>query len=186
MSNVNADDLIGSVVEEYLQSDDGKALLTPLITDPNALAESILANYDDVEQQWANFGENKAGIIEAKRVAADAQSSVADLRTDVTSRFDKNEAAISERMVAYTDAAGGSAIYTLKAGIKYGGANYDAGMSVAVTINGSSVDTRFAVNANQFVVINGSGKNVYSPFVIKDGQVLISQAFIGEGWITNA
>lgn len=186
MSNVNADDLIGSVVEEYLQSDDGKALLTPLITDPNALAESILANYDDVEQQWANFGENKAGIIEAKRVAADAQSSVADLRTDVTSRFDKNEAAISERMVAYTDAAGGSAIYTLKAGIKYGGANYDAGMSVAVTINGNSVDTRFAVNANQFVVINGSGKNVYSPFIIKDGQVLINQAFIGEGWITNA
>lgn len=184
-TNSNADDLIGSVVEEYLQSDDGKALLTPLITDPNALAESILANYDDVEQQWANFGENKAGIIEAKRVAADAQSSVADLRTDVTSRFDKNEAAISERMVAYTDAAGGSAIYTLKAGIKYGGANYDAGMSVAVTINGNSVDTRFAVNANQFVVINGSGKNVYSPFIIKDGQALISQAFIGEGWITN-
>ncbi len=61
--------------------------------------------------------------------------------------------------------------------------NYDAGMSVAVTINGSQVNTRFAVNANQFVVINGSGNNVYSPFVIKDGQVLISQAFIGTAWI---
>ncbi len=70
--------------------------------------------------------------------------------------------------------------------MQYGGTQYDAGLSVAVTINGSSVDTRFAVNANQFVVINGSGKNVYSPFVIKDGQVLISQAFIGDGWINNA
>ncbi len=186
MSNVNADDLIGSVVEEYLQSDDGKALLTPLITDPNALAESILANYDDVEQQWANYGDNKAGVIQAKKVAADAQSSVAELNTTVTAEFAEQQAAIEEKLTAYADANGGSAIYTLKAGVQYGGTQYDAGLSVAVTINGSSVDTRFAVNANQFVVINGSGKNVYSPFVIKDGQVLISQAFIGEGWITNA
>ncbi len=34
-------------------------------------------------------------------------------------------------MTAYADANGGSAIYTLKAGISYGGVNYDAGMSVA-------------------------------------------------------
>jgi len=183
MSNVNANELIEDSFKEYLESDDGKALLEPLITDPQALAEDILANYDHVEQQWANFGENSAGIIEAKKVAADASSSVADLQTAVTSRFAQNEAAIAERMVAYTDAAGGSAIYTLKAGIKYGGTNYDAGMSVAVTINGTDVVTRFAVNANQFVVASGSGNSVFSPFIIKDGQVLINQAFIGTAWI---
>ncbi len=185
-SNTNADDLIASVFEDYLQSEDGKALLEPLITDPQALAETILANYDDVEQQWANYGDNRAGILEAKKVAADAESSVAQLETDVVAQFAQQQAAIQEKMTAYTDANGGSAIYTLKAGVKYGGANYDAGMSVAVTINGSEVTTRFAVNANQFVVASGSGNNVYSPFIIKDGQVLISQAFIGEGWITNA
>lgn len=185
-SNSNADDLIGSVFEEYLQSEDGKALLEPLITDPKALAETILANYDDVEQQWANYGDNRAGIIEAKKVAADAESSVAQLETDVVAQFAQQQAAIQEKMTAYTDANGGSAIYTLKAGVKYGGTNYDAGMSVAVTINGSEVTTRFAVNANQFVVASGSGNNVYSPFIIKDGQVLISQGFIGEGWIQNA
>lgn len=185
-SNTNADDLIASVFEDYLQSEDGKALLEPLITDPQALAETILANYDDVEQQWANYGDNRAGILEAKKVAADAESSVAQLETAVVAQFAQQQAAIQEKMTAYTDANGGSAIYTLKAGVKYGGANYDAGMSVAVTINGSEVTTRFAVNANQFVVASGSGNNVYSPFIIKDGQVLISQAFIGQGWITNA
>jgi predicted phage tail protein len=192
-SNSNADDLIGSVFEDYLQSEDGKALLEPLITDPKALAETILANYDDVEQQWANYGDNRAGIVEAKKVAADAQSSVAQLETNVVASFQStnaavsaNQAAIQEKMTAYADANGGSAIYTLKAGIKYGGTNYDAGMSVAVTINGTDVTTRFAVNANQFVVASGSGNNAYSPFIIKDGQVLISQAFIGEGWIQNA
>ena len=185
-SNSNANDLIGDSFQEFIESPDGQALLGPIITDPKALAEDILANYEHVDQQWAHFGENSAGILEAKNVAADAEKSVADLRTDVVAQFDQQQAAISERMIAYADANGGSAIYTLKAGIKYGGTNYDAGMSVAVTINGTEVVTRFAVNANQFVVASGSGNNVFSPFIIRDGQVLINQAFIGEGWITNA
>jgi len=185
-SNTNANDLIGDSFQEFIESPDGQALLEPIITDPKALAEDILANYEHVDQQWAHFGENSAGILEAKNVAADAEKSVADLRTDVVAQFDQQQAAISEKMTAYADASGGSAIYTLKAGIKYGGTNYDAGMSVAVTINGSQVITRFAVNANQFVVASGSGNNVFSPFIIRDGQVLINQAFIGEGWITNA
>lgn len=186
MSNANADDLIGSVVEEFMNSADGKALLEPLVTSPEAILQDVLATYDSVNQQWANYGENRAGIIQAQKVAADAQSSIASLRTDVTARFADQQAAIQQKMTAYADASGGSAIYTLKTGIKYGGVNYDAGLSVAVTINGTQVDTRVAVNANQFVVMSGSGNNVYSPFVIKDGQVLISQAFIGDGWINNA
>lgn len=186
MSNANADDLIGSVVEEFMNSADGKALLEPLVTSPEAILQDVLATYDSVNQQWANYGENRAGIIQAQKVAADAQSSIASLRTDVTARFADQQAAIQQKMTAYADASGGSAIYTLKTGIRYGGVNYDAGLSVAVTINGSQVDTRVAVNANQFVVMSGSGNNVYSPFVIKDGQVLISQAFIGDGWINNA
>lgn len=186
MSNANADDLIGSVVEEFMNSADGKALLEPLVTSPEAILQDVLATYDSVNQQWANYGQNRAGIIQAQKVAADAQSSIASLRTDVTAQFADQQAAIQQKMTAYADASGGSAIYTLKTGIRYGGVNYDAGLSVAVTINGTQVDTRVAVNANQFVVMSGSGNNVYSPFVIKDGQVLISQAFIGEGWITNA
>ena len=185
-SNTDANDLIGDVVEDFMNSPDGKALLEPLVTSPEAILQDVLATYDSVNQQWANYGENRAGIIQAQKVAADAQSSIASLRTDVTAQFADQQAAIQQKMTAYADASGGSAIYTLKTGIRYGGVNYDAGLSVAVTINGSQVDTRVAVNANQFVVMSGSGNNVYSPFVIKDGQVLISQAFIGDGWINNA
>ncbi|MBS6058310.1 MAG: host specificity protein J [Pantoea sp.] len=185
-SNADANDLIGDVVEEFMNSADGKALLEPLVTSPEAILQDVLATYDSVNQQWANYGENRAGIIQAQKVAADAKSSIASLRTDVTAQFADQQAAIQQKMTAYADASGGSAIYTLKTGIRYGGVNYDAGLSVAATINGSQVDTRVAVNANQFVVMSGSGNNVYSPFVIKDGQVLISQAFIGDGWINNA
>ncbi|MER2933372.1 DUF1983 domain-containing protein, partial [Serratia sp. SM29] len=186
MSNVDADDLIGSVVDDYLNSEDGKALLEPLKTSPEAILQSVLAEYGTANQQWANYGENRAGIIQAQKVAADAQSSVAQLETDVTAKFNDQEAAIQEKMTAYADASGPSAIWTLKTGVKYNGTNYDAGLAVAVTVNGTRVDTRVAVNANQFVVISGSSGSYYSPFIIKDGQVLISQGFIGKGWIENA
>ncbi|WP_293649706.1 DUF1983 domain-containing protein [uncultured Pantoea sp.] len=194
MSNVNADDLIGSVVEEFLTSPDGKQLLEPLITDPQALLQSMLSEYDSVNQQWANYGDNRAGILQAQKVAADAQSSVAQLETNVVASFkaqgeqiSANEADIQQKFTAYADVSSPSAIYTLKTGIRYNGTNYDAGLSVAATVNGSGgVDTRVAVNANQFVVMSGVGNSLYSPFVIKDGQVLISQGFIGQGWINNA
>jgi predicted phage tail protein len=185
-SNVDANDLIHDTLEKYLETQDGKALLEPLITDPQLLAESILANYDSVDQQWKNYGQNRAGIIEAKKIATDANSSIAQLETDVAAKFGEQEAVIQEKFTAYADASGPSAIWTMKMGLNYNGTKYDAGISVAAIVNGTAVETRFAVNANQFVVVSGSGNNLYSPFIIRDGQVLISQAFIGNAWITNA
>ncbi len=186
MSNDQTSDYLEDIAEDFFNSEDGKALLEPLITDPTALAENILANYDNIEQQWANYGDNKAGIIEAKKVAADAESSVAQLETDVVAQFAEQQAAIQEKFTAYADADGASAIYTLKTGIKYNGVNYDAGLSVAVTINGSQVDTRVAINANQFLIMSGTGGTAYSPFAVVGGQVFMNSAFIQEGTITNA
>ncbi|WP_261666989.1 host specificity protein J [Erwinia mallotivora] len=183
MSSVDSTALLGDITDKFLTAEDGKALVASLETNPESILQNVMANYDSVTQSWAQYGENKAGILQAQKVAADAESSVAQLETDVTAQYEKTEAALQEKFTAYADASGGSAIYTLKTGLKYGGTNYDAGLSVAVTINGSSVDTRVAINANQFVVISGSSGNYYSPFIIKDGQVLINQLFIGTAWI---
>lgn len=181
-----ADEYLGDIGKNFMSSEDGKALMGQLETSLEAILQNSLADYDNVNQQWAQYGENKAGIIQASKVAADAEKSVAKLETDVAAQFGDTEAAIQEKMTAYTDASGGSAIYSLKTGIKYKGQNYDAGLSVSVTINGESVDTRVAVNANQFVVMSGSGSNVYSPFAIVNGQVFISNAFVQDGSITDA
>lgn len=186
MANDQASDYLEDIAEDFFQSEDGQALLEPITTNPEAILKDILANYDAVEQQWAQYGENRAGVIQAIKVAADAESSVAELRTDVVAQFADQEAAISEKLTAYADASSASAIYTLKTGIKYNGVNYDAGMSVAVTINGNQVDTRFAVNANKFVILSGTGDNRFSPFAVVGGQVFINSALIQEGTITNA
>ncbi|PKH20241.1 host specificity protein [Enterobacterales bacterium CwR94] len=185
-SNSEASDLIGDAVEDFLNSPDGKELLTPVETSPEAIIQNALANNYAVESEWARYGQNSAAIIEARKVASDAQSSVASLETSVTAKFDDTEAALQEKLTAYADANGGSAIYTMKTGLKYNGVNYDAGLSIAAVVNGTQVDTRVAINANKFVIMSGSGDNFYSPFVVQNGQVFISQGFIGDGWIQNA
>jgi hypothetical protein len=64
---------------------------------------------------------------------------------------------------------------------------YNAGMSIAVLAQaGQPVVTRVGFNANQFVLMSGSGDTQYSPFAVVNGQVFISSAFIQDGTITNA
>lgn len=186
ISDPNASDILADVVEDFINSPDGQALLDPLKTSPDAILQNALATHENVTQQWAQYGENKAGIIQAQHTAADAQQAVADLETDVVAKFSEQEAAIQQKMTAYTDADNANAIYTLKTGIRYNGVNYDAGLSVAATANGSGVTTRVAINANQFVMTSGSGNNLYSPFAVINGQVFINDAFIQDGSLTNA
>ena len=193
MVNDQADDYLGDVAKDFFQSPDGKALLKPLITDPKALAESILAQYDDVQQQWSNYGESRAGIIEARKLATDAQSSVAQLETNVVAGFkdankaiSETQANVQEKFTAYADINNPNAIWTLKTGIRYNGVNYDAGLSVATTVVNGAVETRVAVNANQFVIMSGQGDSRYSPFAVVGGQVFMNSTFIQDGTITNA
>ncbi|MGP8846821.1 phage tail tip fiber protein, partial [Enterobacter hormaechei] len=62
-----------------------------------------------------------------------------------------------------------------------------AGISIAVLAEaGKPVVTRVGFNANQFVLMSGSGDTQYSPFAVINGQVFISDAFIQDGSITNA
>lgn len=51
---------------------------------------------------------------------------------------------------------------------------------------GKPVVTRIGFNANQFVLMSGSGDAQYSPFAVVNGQVFMSSAFIQDGAITNA
>lgn len=60
-------------------------------------------------------------------------------------------------------------------------------MSIAVLAEaGKPVVTRVGFNANQFVLMSGSGDTQYSPFAAVNGQVFISDAFIQYGHITLA
>lgn len=187
MSNDNADDYLGEIADDFLTSADGDRLTSDIDTNLEAAMQNALANHGTVEHQWAQNGEVRADILVVKTTIAEVDRAMAELSTQVQARIEDVTASLEDKLTAVVDASGASAIYTLKTGVRINGVMYNAGMSIAVLAEaGKPVVTRVGFNANQFVLMSGSGDTQYSPFAVVNGQVFISSAFIQDGTITNA
>ncbi|MGA4522849.1 host specificity protein J [Citrobacter portucalensis] len=186
-SNANADDYLGDIADDFLTSADGDRLTSDINTNLEAALQNALANHATVEHQWAQYGEVRADILVVKTTIADVDKAMAEMSTQVQAQFNDVTAALEDKLTAVVDASGASAIYTLKTGVRINGVMYNAGMSIAVLAEaGKPVVTRVGFNANQFVLMSGSGDTQYSPFAVVNGQVFISDAFIQNGSITSA
>ncbi|AYL71125.1 TPA: host specificity protein J [Citrobacter freundii] len=186
-SNANADDYLGDIADDFLTSADGDRLTGDIDTNLEAALQNALANHATVEHQWAQYGEVRADILVVKTTIADVDKAMAEMSTQVQAQFNDVTAALEDKLTAVVDATGASAIYTLKTGVRINGVMYNAGMSIAVLAEaGKPVVTRVGFNANQFVLMSGSGDTQYSPFAIINGQVFISDAFIQYSQITLA
>lgn len=186
-SNANADDYLGDIADDFLTSADGDRLTSDIDTNLEAALQNALANHGTVEHQWAQYGEVRADILVVKTTIAQVDKAMAEMSTQVQAQFNDVTAALEDKLTAVVDATGASAIYTLKTGVRINGVMYNAGMSIAVLAEaGKPVVTRVGFNANQFVLMSGSGDMQYSPFAVINGQVFISDAFIQYGQITLA
>lgn len=186
-SNANANDYLGDIADDFLTSADGDRLTSDIDTNLEAALQNALANHGTVEHQWAQYGEVRADILVVKTTIAQVDKAMAEMSTQVQAQFNNVTAALEDKLTAVVDATGASAIYTLKTGVRINGVMYNAGMSIAVLAEaGKPVVTRVGFNANQFVLMSGSGDTQYSPFAVVNGQVFISDAFIQDGSITNA
>lgn len=187
MSNDNADDYLGDIANDFLTSADGERLTGDIDTNIEGILQNALANHGTVEHQWAQYGEVRADILVVKTTIAEVDKAMAELSTQVQAQIEDVTASLEDKLTAVVDASGASAIYTLKTGVRINGVMYNAGMSIAVLAEaGKPVVTRVGFNANQFVLMSGSGDTQYSPFAVINGQVFMSSTFIQDGTITNA
>lgn len=186
-SNANADDYLGDIADDFLTSADGDRLTGDIDTNLEAALQNALANHATVEHQWAQYGEVRADILVVKTTIAQVDKAMAEMSTQVQAQIEDVTASLEDKLTATVDASGATAIHILKAGVRINGIFYNAGMSIAVLAEaGKSVVTRVGFNANQFVLMSGSGDTQYSPFAVINGQVFISDAFIQYGQITLA
>ena len=187
VSNANADDYLGDIADDFLTSADGDRLTSDIDTNLEAALQNALANHATVEHQWAQYGEVRADILVVKTTIADVDKAMAEMSTQVQAQIKDVTASLEDKLTATVDATSATAIHTLKAGVRINGIFYSAGISIAVLAEaGKPVVTRVGFNANQFVLMSGSGDTQYSPFAVVNGQVFISDAFIQDGSITNA
>ncbi|MBS9489485.1 host specificity protein J [Citrobacter braakii] len=186
MSNDNADDYLGDIADDFLSSADGERLTSDIDTDLEAALQNALANHATVDHQWAQYGEVRAEILIVRTTIAEVDKAMAELSTTVQAQIEDVTATLEDKLTAVVDADGATAIYTLKAGVRINDVMYNAGMSIAVLAEaGKPVVTRVGFNANQFVLMSGSGDTQYSPFAVVNGQVFISSGFIQDGTIIN-
>ncbi|MBS3894895.1 host specificity protein J [Serratia marcescens] len=186
-SNANAGDYLESIGDGFLTDKDGDRLTGDIDTNIEAIIQNELANNATVEHQWAQYGEVRADILIVKTTIAEVDHALAELSTQVQAQIDDVTAVLEDKLTATVDADGATAIHTLKAGVRVNGVFYNAGMSIAVLAEtGKPVITRIGFNANQFVLMSGSGDTQYSPFAVVNGQVFISDAFIRNASITSA
>ncbi|MCQ7060087.1 DUF1983 domain-containing protein [Escherichia coli] len=186
-SNANADDYLGDIADGFLTSADGDRLTSDIDTNLEAALQNALANHATVEHQWAQYGEVRADILVVKTTIADVDKAMAEMSTQVQAQIKDVTASLEDKLTATVDATSATAIHTLKVGVRINDIFYGAGMSIAVLAEaGNPVVTRVGFNANQFVLMSGSGDTQYSPFAVVNGQVFISDAFIQNGSITSA
>ncbi|WP_202187116.1 phage tail tip fiber protein, partial [Citrobacter freundii] len=130
--------------------------------------------------------------VDGKVSTVDGRVSAVDGKVDIlgqttSQQYSQVTAVLQDKLTAMVDSTGASAIHTLKVGLRINGQEYNAGMSIAALAQpGQPVVTRIGFNANQFVLMSGSGDTQYSPFAVVNGQVIIRDTVIGDGTISNA
>ncbi|KNY09432.1 host specificity protein J [Achromobacter piechaudii] len=129
-----------------------------------------------------------AGLVQEESTArADADEALGERITAVQATANDAFAAVEETSQAIAKTNGDiSAMWNVRTQVSVGGKNYVAGIGLGVESSGGVTEAQFLVAADRFAVIHPNGPQLTTPFVIQGGQVFMSQALIGNGWITNA
>lgn len=160
-------------------------------SEQSARAEADLAQAQKTDTVTAQMQSSVAALSAAvqtettARIAAD--SATAAQITTVQAQVNSNTAAVQTNAASYADINGRvAASYQIKTRVTTGGRTYMAGIGVGVDNTSGTVESQVLVAAQRFAILDDAGSTVSSPFVVLGGQVFLSQAFIGTGWITNA
>ena len=129
-----------------------------------------------------------AGTLTIQTVIAEGDYAQAQRTDTVEAKVGETQAIVQQNAQAVVDMDGKiSASWSLKLQIAANGQYYAAGMGIGIENQpDGSYQSQILFQADRFAVINLVNGNVTSPFVIQGGQIFISQALIGTGWITNA
>lgn len=171
------------------------------ITAGNISIQSVMADADmalssRMDSMTATFNtatsQNYAAILEESTARTTALNALAARTTTLEAKvgddLDTLRAQVETTSKAVASLNGkASASVVTKVNITANGQHYAAGFAVGLDYAGGELTSQFLVLAQRFAVLNGTdAATATAPFVVQNGQVFINQAFIGNGWITNA
>ena len=161
-----------------------------------ATAEKVDGVYAYIDSGSAGDENGSAGDERYSAGAESLMSVIAErdfaqaVRTDrVQAEVGETSAAVEVVSKAQAEFEGkASAMWSVKMQVNANGQLVTAGIGLGIETNAEGVtQSQFLVSADRFAVVGAlAGGEVFTPFVVENGQVFMASAFIQDGTITNA
>lgn len=154
-------------------------------TEARANADEALGTR--IEQVSAAVGEaaTQASLREEQEARADADSALARAVQEVQAVAGDASAAVQVTSQALASLEGDlSTMWSVKLQIAQGGLYEWAGFGLGLEEQEGVVQSTFAIRANLFSILNVTGGGAVAPFVVQNGQTIISSAVIGDATIS--
>lgn len=170
---------------------DNEALINQL-SRTIANAESSLAEMG--MQLTAEYGNQaveqlkiQSSITRLDKTVANNQLTFAQSIERLNSQYGETQAAIEKMAKTEVDYQGNaSSVISFKTAVMYNGQYYDAKMLIGASVKNGQVVTQIGFSADTFGIFNPSSGKLEPAFMVENGQVFISSAFIGNATITSA
>lgn len=151
-----------------------------IVDEKEATAQSLLSLQTDVAG-------NKSSINSLSQTVSNYQQATATQINAITATVEGHTSSITTNAQAIAGINGDlSALYSIKVGVASNGQYYAAGMGIGVENTPNGMQSQVVFLADRFAVTHQAGDTVTLPFVIQNGQVFISDAFIQYASITLA
>lgn len=152
------------------------------------IANETEARVQQVNQISAEFNENlNAGLTQVNEALANETEARVTSEEALSARIGENSAALDQKLDSWAEVNGVGSMYTMKLGLKYNGQEYNSGMALQLTAQGSNVVSQVLFIADRFAIIRNAESGAYTlPFVVQNDQVFMNNALIQDGSITNA
>nr|UVN04731.1 MAG: tail protein [Bacteriophage sp.] len=152
------------------------------------IANETEARVQQVNQISAEFNENlNAGLTQVNEALANETEARVTSEEALSARIGENSAALDQKLDSWANVNGVGSMYTMKLGLKYNGKEYNSGMALQLTAQGSNVVSQVLFIADRFAIIRNAESGAYTlPFVVQNDQVFMNNALIQDGSITNA
>jgi predicted phage tail protein len=147
-------------------------------------ADNGEGDLNDALKMW----DTQAAYAKEVVVRASQDEALVQVTETLQAQAGNNTAAIQQVATAQASADGKlSTMWSVKMQLNANGQYVAAGIGLGIENTAAGLQSQFLVSADRFAVVGTTaGGTVFTPFVIQNGQVFISQAFIADGTITSA
>ncbi len=188
MSAIAERDFAQSVRTDVVEAKVGQNAAS-IIDVSTAAANATSAMASRVTQLDAKVDSNAAAFKSETTALADADKALTQKTDALQAVAGENTAAVETLSKAQADLEGNlSTMWSVKMQVNANGQLVTAGIGLGIETNAEGMtQSQFLVSADRFAVVSAlAGGQVFTPFVVQNGQVFMQSAFIQDGAITNA